>query len=143
MLNLHRLHKINLKTLSSKKYQKFLPQVYLRLLLFSLAVTGLFVFYPAISVCPFGPNNCMPIGVLIIFAISFPGYFIISALTTRVQLPEFVMLLVLILFSLAFYFVLGYLIDSQKGKKPTVSTLVKFIVFIAFLVLIFLLLMFL
>jgi hypothetical protein len=114
------LRLVSLKSkLKTKKFSYLLPFFYLLSLIISFAVSFSNLLYP-VSLCPsfFGERACAPIGAYFALFVSVPGYIVVGALNSLLGgIAWYMSLFLVITISLAFYFLVGKLLDKLKTRS--------------------------
>lgn len=123
-----------------KKYGKFLPLLYISILVLGSAITGLFIYFPTLYKCGvvLGLEMCQPTGTYIMMTASAPGYLIggnLLKLHPTVTLAGSI--LVVFVTSLLFYYAIGWVIDKWRKHElePIKTILVTAIILCLFLLL--------
>lgn len=121
-----------------------LPYFYGLGLIFGLVLVFISGRVPSLNVCSrlFGEEFCTPAGVYLVLILSLPGYFVLGNLFPFLENANWILSLVLVLLtSAAFYFLLGILLD--KFKKEPYEKKILILVLTFFFVLLLALLLFL
>lgn len=131
------------KWASKPYFRKILPVVYLKVVLLGFALTGVQVtFIPKLVACSaiFGQYACDPLGSYVVALSSLPGYLIVGkVMSTWPKLPAYAFFVVLISFSTAFYFFIGFLLDKKNFTTFSQKDLATFIILGALTILLLLL----
>ena len=128
---------------TKKELKKLLLTIYILGLAVSLVLTLFYAFVPSFVTCSslFGEEFCTPTGLFVAFFLSLPGYLVVGNLLSKLpEIPWLVSLILVIVFSGVFYFFLGAFIDKQKTRKMTLEAFSKFIIYLIFAILLFMLL---
>ena len=121
-----------------REFKRLLPVVYIYLLILGLILTLVYAFVPEFVICSgiFGQQFCTPAGIFTALFASLPGYLFAGNFLTFISaLPWFISFIVIIVVSGIFYYLIGYIIDAQRGQKFTSEKLVKTIIILAFILL--------
>lgn len=127
-----------IKSLAKRRFRVLLPLIYLLILAFGLVLTGFYVFVPSLVTCSelFAEKFCIPTGIYLAFLVNIPGYFIAGNLLPFLEnISWWISLIVIIIVSGIFYFLVGLLIDKFKVKVPTTKGISKYIIVLAFILL--------
>jgi hypothetical protein len=120
-------------------YRKKLPLLYVKLVFFGLALTGMqATFLPQMVACTslFGMYACDPWGNFLVAFVSMPGYlFTGKIMSFWSNAPSYVFFLVLFSLSILLYYMLGLLLDRRSRGKTSLKSFTIFLVFTALLIL--------
>ena len=106
--------------------------VYVSILVIGAILTFAYAFFHNLTFCSslFGENFCTPLGIFLVLTVSLPGYLIAGNILKFIpDLPWAVSLIVVVVTSGVFYFLLGTFIDRLKSKKITTAEVNKIIIF--------------
>ena len=130
--------------LTKRNFKKLLPVTYIFFVAFGLVLTGIhYAFFPRLAICSsfFGESFCTPAGIFIAIIASLPGYLIAgNILKFTTELPGYVSFVLVFLTSYGFYYLLGLVIERQKGKPLTLSGITKVTILLVFIFLVLLVL---
>jgi len=126
------------------QFKKKLPVLYIKLVIFGMALTGMqATFLPQAVMCTtlFGEYACDPWGNFVVAIVSMPGYlFTGKIMSFWPQAPSYVFFALLFGLSIILYFLLGFLMDKRSKGKVTLKRFIIFIVFTSLLILLAMLL---
>ena len=124
-------------------FKKFLPRNFKKTFLFlyifglilGLILTLVYAFVPSLVTCTsfFAESFCTPTGIFLIIVLSLPGYLIAgNILALLPEIPWAFSLIIVVITSGAFYFLIGLLIDKKRRKKVSVSGINKLVIYLSF-----------
>ena len=116
-----------------------LPTIYLLILIFGLLISVLYIFIPSFQICPviFAQKVCAPVGIYIALFASLPGYILVgNILNFLVGVPWGISLIIVVLITTGFYFLIGLFIDNYKKSNRERKT--KLLVWATFGIFLFL-----
>lgn len=126
-----------------KEFKKLFLFAYIFVLLTSIILTLVYAFVPTFTTCSslFGEKFCTPTGIFLALFASLPGYLLAgNALSFLPDVPWIISLVAVVIVSGIFYYLLGFVIDKQRGKKFTSDSFVKSVIILSLVVFILLLL---
>ncbi len=137
-----RILKFFIIRLKSKEFTKIIPLIYVIGMVIGLLFTIAYAFFHNLVVCStfFGQEFCTPTGIFIALMLSLPGYVIAGNLLSLIpNFPWIISLVVVIVVSASFYYLLGWLIDQKRSKKMTTGNFTKYLTVFIFVVLVLIL----
>lgn len=129
----------SIKKFFKKDFRVLFPQLYIIGILVGFVLTLLFAVFPQLVMCSqiFGDQLCTPTGIFVGLFVSLPGYLIAGNLFSILPaLSVGVSFVIVIITSIAFYYLLGLLLDKIRQKSTSKSSLfivASFIVLLLFL----------
>ncbi|OGM05325.1 hypothetical protein A2715_05610 [Candidatus Woesebacteria bacterium RIFCSPHIGHO2_01_FULL_39_32] len=134
MLKIRRVF-LSFKKFLPKNFRKAFLLLYIFGLVLGLILTLVYAFVPSFVTCAsfFAENFCTPAGIFLILALSLPGYLVAgNILALLPEIPWVPSLIIVIVTSGAFYFLIGLLIDKKRRKKISVSGINKLVIYLSF-----------